>query len=242
MKTRGSRDAARRAELSRRKRPFLRRAGFERPVLDEPPEGKDGSMSDVAEKSGERQKRVAIMVAALVVVGGLGVAIGRCSKGSGAEGATAASSSSTSPSSSSPSSSPPSSSAAQLASARLAPWQQDGAVQSQFWQTEEDPNWKIGIPLRDMDRDVFAKLKDPALDRTALIDLFPDRPYHVRVIGSVMEHRFGLVLVDFERDGKWDEKWDLMKPGEVSRHVEHDPSAGGKAVDYTLVHGKWQPH
>jgi hypothetical protein len=192
-------------------------------------------MSDTAEKSGERQKNAAIMVVALVVVGGLGVAIGRLSKGTGSDGAAAASSSASLASS-------PSSSAAQVASARLSPWQQDGAVQSQFWQTEDDPNWKVGIPLRDMDRDIFAKLKDPALDRTALLDLFPDRPYHVRVIGSVMEHRFGLVLVDFERDGKWDEKWDLMKPGEVTRHVEHDGAANGQPVDYTLVHGKWQPH
>jgi hypothetical protein len=195
-------------------------------------------MSDAAEKSGERQKQAAIMVVALVVVGGLGVAIGRCSKGTGPEGAAAVAS----PASGSASASPPSSSAAQLASARLAPWPQDGAVQSQFWQTEEDPNWKVGIPQRDIDHEIFAKLKDPALERTTLLDLFPDRPYHVRVVGSVMEHRFGLVLIDFERDGKWDEKWDLMKPGEIKRHVEHEQAAGGQPVDYTLVHGKWQPH
>jgi hypothetical protein len=100
----------------------------------------------------------------------------------------------------------------------------------------------VGIPLREMDKDIFAKLKDPALERTALPDLFPDRPYKVQVFGSLAEQRFGLVMVDLTRDGKWDEKWDLMRPGEVVRHVEHEAAANGQPVTYTLVHGKWQPH
>jgi hypothetical protein len=197
-------------------------------------------MSGVAEKAGERQKMAALLGAAFVIVGGLGIAIGRCSK-AGPEPAGATSLSSQLPTPSAP---------AQLASGQLPsrqgppqPWQSpDAGLQSSYWQTTEDPNWHVGIPLREMDKDIFAKLKDPALERTALPDLFPDRPYKVQVFGSLAEQRFGLVMVDLTRDGKWDEKWDLMRPGEVVRHVEHEAAANGQPVTYTLVHGKWQPH
>jgi hypothetical protein len=199
-------------------------------------------MSGVAEKTGERQKRVALMGAAFVIVGGLGVAIGRSSKTEPEPTAAASPSPSSYSSSSSPSPAPVPS--AQLArQAPQAPWSSpDAGLQSSYWQTTEDPNWRVGLPQRDMDKDIFAKLKDPALERTALPDLFPDRPYKVQVFGSITEHRFGILMIDLKRDGTWDEKWDLMKPGEVARHVEHDESAGGQPVTYTLVHGKWQPH
>jgi len=199
-------------------------------------------MSDVAEKAGERkaerQRRAVLVGVALAVVGGLGVAVGRYSK-TEPESAAAAS--------------PPAPSApsapAQLASGQIAsrqapqqPWSSpDAGLQSSYWQTTEDPNWHVGIPQRDMDKDIFAKLKDPALERTSLPDLFPDRPYKVQVFGSIAEHRFGLVLIDLTRDGKWDEKWDL-RPGQVHRLVEHDPTADNRPVEYTMVKGKWQPH
>jgi hypothetical protein len=118
------------------------------------------------------------------------------------------------------------------ASARPAPMQ---------FQVEEDPNWKAGVPLREMDRDIFGQMRSESLERTSLPDLFPDRPYRVRLIGSVAERQFGRVLIDFDRDEKWDERWEL-RPGEVRRFVEHDPTAGNQQVEYTLVHGKWQPH
>jgi hypothetical protein len=117
----------------------------------------------------------------------------------------------------------------------------DAALPPQIFDNVEDPTWKAGIPQRDMDRDIFAKMKDPQLDRNSLADLFPDKPYKVRLVGSATEHRYGLVLIDLDRDGTWEEKWDL-RPGQVHRHLDHDPASDGRPGDYTMVKGKWQPH
>jgi hypothetical protein len=105
----------------------------------------------------------------------------------------------------------------------------------------EDPKFKAGIALRPMDHDIFDKLTTLALDRSQMRDVFPDRPYRVHFIGSLAEKRIGLVMVDLNRDGKVDERWDI-KSGEVVRNVQADPHANGVEVRYTLAHGRWQPH
>jgi hypothetical protein len=110
----------------------------------------------------------------------------------------------------------------------------------QHFDIEEDPAFKSGFPLRPLDRDIFAAMRDPNLDRTRLTDLFPGRPERVRLLGSVAERNFAQVLVDRDRDGTWDERW-ALKPNEVSRVVPNDPSTGG-SVRYTLSHGRWQAH
>ena len=111
----------------------------------------------------------------------------------------------------------------------------------QHFDLAEDPSFQAGVPLRPMDKDIFAALADARLERTRLLDLFPDRPYKARIVGSVAERRFGGVLVDMDRDGKWDERWTL-KGNEVIRLVPDDPTGGGTEIKYSLAHGRWQVH
>jgi hypothetical protein len=93
-----------------------------------------------------------------------------------------------------------------------------------------------------MDHDIIAALQSGTVERTAMPDVFPDRPYKVRFAGSPTTQQFAYVLVDLNRDDKWDERWDLSEPGQIKRTVEHDPEAQGEKVTYTLVKGRWQPH
>jgi hypothetical protein len=113
--------------------------------------------------------------------------------------------------------------------------------EKQRFDLHEDPNFTLGLPMRPMDHDIFAAIADGALERKRLPDLFADRPYRVRLVGSVAERHFGMVMIDLERDGSWDERWDLQ-PGQVLRDVKKDDAAGGQPVRYTLAHGRWQPH
>ena len=110
------------------------------------------------------------------------------------------------------------------------------------WDTEETPTWRVGVPLRPMDRDIIAVLLSGHVARTAMPDIFPDRPYQVRLAGNPDEGQFQYVLIDMNRDGKWDERWDLSQPGQIRRQVPHDPDALNREVNYTLTHGRWQPH
>ncbi len=97
------------------------------------------------------------------------------------------------------------------------------------------------MPIRPMDRDIFDKITTLKLERTQMRDVFPDRPYRVAFLGSLVERRIGRVHVDLDRDGKFDERWELTKGG-VVRIVQADPAAGGATVTYSLAHGRWQPH
>jgi hypothetical protein len=110
------------------------------------------------------------------------------------------------------------------------------------WDTEEIPGWKTGVAMRPMDRDVVAALRSGRIERTSMLDLFPDRAYRVRLTGSARQQQFRWVLVDWNRDGVWDERWDLGEPGQILRTVTHDPDSMGHEVMYTLTHGRWLPH
>jgi hypothetical protein len=114
-------------------------------------------------------------------------------------------------------------------------------VPPQQFDLTENPASHGGVPLRPMDRDIFAQIMSEKLERKQMHDVFPDRPYRVVFIGSASEHRIGFVLVDLDRDGKFEERWEL-KTGEVSRVVQADPAAQGQPVKYTLGHGRWQVH
>jgi hypothetical protein len=111
----------------------------------------------------------------------------------------------------------------------------------QVFDLAEDPRAKGGIPLRPMDRDIFDRITHLRIDRSQMRDVFPDRPYRVQFVGSIAEHHIGLVMIDLDRDGKFDERWDLKRDG-VTRMVQQDPSADGTPVKYSLSHGRWQPH
>jgi hypothetical protein len=105
----------------------------------------------------------------------------------------------------------------------------------------ENPMSKSGQKLREMDLDILNKIVGRHYERTELEDVFPDRPYRVRFIGSAAEKHIGGVLIDLTRNGKWDERWRLTT-NEVVRDVDHDPIANGMPVHYTLGHGRWQLH
>jgi hypothetical protein len=92
-----------------------------------------------------------------------------------------------------------------------------------------------------MDREIFQLLTSGDLVRERMRDVFPDKPYLVRFLGSAAEKRVGMVMIDLDRDGQFEERWDF-KPGQVHRTVHADPNAGGQPVMYTLHHGHWLPH
>ena len=116
------------------------------------------------------------------------------------------------------------------------------------WDTQEDPHWTAGVPLRPMDHDIIAALQSGKVERKDVVDVFPDKPYKVRFAGSPANQTFVYVLIALDRtkatDNKdqWDERWDLSEPGSIKRTVMHDPQAQGHQVMYTLVKGRWQPH
>ncbi len=158
----------------------------------------------------------AALIAGFVGVGVLGVAIGRGSSVSPGTQALPA---------------PP-----QSASAPARP-----AGERPKFDLAEVPGYHSGVELRPMDHDIFDKLVNLNLERTQMPDVFPDRPYRVAFIGSLAERRINVVMVDLDRDGKMDERWELKK-GDLVRTVPKDPAAQGQAVKYTLTHGRWQPH
>lgn len=105
----------------------------------------------------------------------------------------------------------------------------------------ENPHSHAGIQLREMDRDIFNVLTTGNFERQRMNDYFPDKPYRVRMVGSASEKRVGAVLIDLDRDGKFDERWEL-KPGQVNRMVFRDEAAGSQPVMFTLAHARWMPH
>ena len=114
-------------------------------------------------------------------------------------------------------------------------------TEPQQFDLSEIANSKAGIPLRPMDRDIIEAIQNASFDRARMNDLFPDRPYRVRLVGSLAERRIGLVMIDLNRDGKFDERWDLTRT-EISRVVHDDSATAGAPVKYTLGHGRWQVH
>jgi hypothetical protein len=115
-------------------------------------------------------------------------------------------------------------------------------AQPPTWDVDEVPGWRSGTPMRAMDREIVAAVRSGQVERSAMPDLFPDRPYRVRLAGSPATREFRWVLVDLDRDGGWDERWDLGEPGQILRTVSRDPGAMGHEVLYTLAHGRWQAH
>lgn len=117
----------------------------------------------------------------------------------------------------------------------------DAGVEVMQFDLATDPHFNVGVALRPMDKDIFAAMQDPTLARERMTDVFPDRPYKVRLIGNGPEHKYQVVVIDLDRDGKREERWDL-KPGSVTRTVPRDPNAPDSPTKYTLAHGRWQLH
>jgi len=76
-----------------------------------------------------------------------------------------------------------------------------------------------------MDRDVLAKVGEP-LGSDAVKDAFPGRPYRVELHQDAGHARPNRVKIDLDRNGKWDEKWNVeadadggVHPRRVKREV-----------------------
>jgi hypothetical protein len=125
--------------------------------------------------------------------------------------------------------------------ALLWPAQRDGGAQ--IYNTKPDPRLH-GVGLRPMDLDIFGFIGSGQLERDRMLDVFPDKPYRVRMIGSLPDHWVSVVLVDLNRDGKWDERWDL-KPDDVDRTIfrrARETELAGEPADqrFALRRGLWQ--
>jgi hypothetical protein len=94
-----------------------------------------------------------------------------------------------------------------------------------------------------MDNDIFARIEKGDFKREELRDVFPGRPYHVQFMGSSEENWISVVLVDLDRDGKWDERWE-MKPEGVTRRVinKEEEEEGPETTPFALRPGRWLPY
>jgi hypothetical protein len=119
-------------------------------------------------------------------------------------------------------------------------WRGEPPPKAQTFDLQEDPHFKAGIPLRSMDKEIFDRLKDPNLTRDDLADLLPNKPYRARAVGSVELKVYGAVLIDEDRDGKWDERWTLKGDQVIRTSASGSPTSPSDPEQLTLSHGRWQ--
>jgi hypothetical protein len=98
-----------------------------------------------------------------------------------------------------------------------------------------------GVPVRPMDVDIFSAIEKGNLTRAQLLDLFPDRPYQVKLVANGETRRVGIVLVDLHRSHKWDERWQLRDDG-VFRYTHGADDNASPEILFTLRAGYWIPH
>ena len=101
------------------------------------------------------------------------------------------------------------------------------------------PSGKIkgGIPLRPMDTEIFQAIERNHFTLERVLDLFPDKPYHVKLVADLQTQRVVGVMVDLERDGRWDERWEMRTDG-CTRHVLKSPNSN-ESPSFALVQGRW---
>lgn len=108
----------------------------------------------------------------------------------------------------------------------------------QVYNYKPDPRFQAGVPLRPMDIEILEALARGHFDRAQLLDLFPGRPYHVKLIGSPGDGRIDLLAIDLDRNGIWDEQWRL-KPETVERRTFDKEGPG---IPFVLRNGRWLPY
>jgi hypothetical protein len=129
--------------------------------------------------------------------------------------------------------------AATAAAAAPPPPSSEGAPphKPQVYDYKEPPMVKIGPPLRPMDSEILDAIAVGEFTHAQRLDLFPDRPYHVKLIGSVPDRWISIVMIDLDRDGKWDEKWTLKPDSVIRLDFDDREPMGGKP--FMLRHGQW---
>ena len=111
----------------------------------------------------------------------------------------------------------------------------------QTFQTTPGPHPGLGTALRTLDIDTFDRIARADYQRQEMLDLFPGRPYHVKLAGSFTARLITTVMVDVERDGRFDERWDLTKDG-VFRRVIGPGQEFDAATPFMLRNGLWLPY
>jgi hypothetical protein len=99
---------------------------------------------------------------------------------------------------------------------------------------------QAGHPLRDMDIEILEVINQGSWTERDIPDLFPAKPYRVHFQSRAPGEKWvDVVLIDTDRDGKWDERWELREE-ELERRIinRSDPSVG---IPYSLRHGCWVP-
>lgn len=104
-----------------------------------------------------------------------------------------------------------------------------------------NPMVKSGALLRPMDSEIFEVLEKGELRREDLLEVFPNKPYRVRFVVSGGERRVISVLIDLNRDGVWDERWDIKAAGAMERWELVNGSSKDAQL-FTLWGGRWLPH
>jgi hypothetical protein len=96
---------------------------------------------------------------------------------------------------------------------------------------------KAGIPLRPMDTDIFEAITKNHLTLERAMDLFPDRPYHVKLVADLQSQRVLGALIDLDRDGRWDERWQMRTDGCTRTPLSTKNGDGSRS--FNLVDGHW---
>jgi hypothetical protein len=117
-----------------------------------------------------------------------------------------------------------------------------GTPQKQFYAYKPDPNVHAGLPLRPMDEEILEAINNESFEEKDMLDLFPQKPYRVRLVGSKKEHWIMGAMIDLERDGKWDESWEMKPDMLVRRLTEDSGRPKSEAAIFQLRPGHWLPY
>jgi hypothetical protein len=108
----------------------------------------------------------------------------------------------------------------------------------QLYDYRPDNLHQAGFALRPMDYDIFEVLEKSEYGREDMLDLFPTQPYHVQMFGSFQDHWIRAIRIDLERDGTWDEHWELGQ--RTVKRTQVRP--GALPIPSELRPGHWLPH
>lgn len=136
-----------------------------------------------------------------------------------------------------PSSSPPDPSTSRGIPPAFGAW--DGG--KQVYDLEEHAGGqKSGPGIRPIDREIFDYIASGRAKPGMNDDIFPKQPYRVKVFRIVANGPVTHVWIDMNRNGKWDERWDL-KADQVDRHIA-DADDENYDTDARLRNGRWLPY
>jgi hypothetical protein len=115
----------------------------------------------------------------------------------------------------------------------------DGGTQS--YDLEEHVGGQtFGPKVRPIDREIFDFIAKGQAKPGMSDDVFPKKPYRVKTLRIGQNGLVVKVWVDLNRNGKWDERWDLTAD-QVDRHIDTDDGENYD-TDLRLRNGHWLPY